>query len=114
MIDTKQEFVAALQSTGYDVYYEAFYQPVNRPCITYKEVDNFENQKGDTLKYSKVSYQIKLYVKSVQEMDTASSAIDEALDEIGYDRYFTLEDVDNNDYLVKVFRYEADVREYLN
>ena len=112
MIDTKQELVSALQTTGYDVYYELFLQKVDRPCITYVEVDNYETLKGDTLKYSNVSYELKFYSKSLADIDAAVSLIDQALDEIGYDRYFS-DELMNGDFIVKIMRYEADVQEYL-
>ena len=113
MIDTKQQLVAALKNTGQEVYYELFLQKVDRPCITYVEVDNYEEDKGDTLKYSSVAYEIKYYSRSVEDVGTISAAIDSELDAIGYDRYASYEDREG-DYIVKVLRYEGLVQEYLN
>ena len=113
MIDTKQQFVAALQNTGKDVYYELFLQKVDRPCITYIEIDNYEEQKGDTIKYSSVAYEIKYYSRSVEDVGNVAAIIDEELDAIGYDRYASYEDIEG-DYIVKVMRYEGLVQEYLN
>ena len=107
MIDVKQQLVATLKAaTGYEVFYEFFTQPVTLPCITYREIDNIDTLTGDTMEYSEIRHEIRIYTTTPSDMAVKSAAIDAALKAIGYRRIYAYEDNDANR-LVKIIRYIA-------
>ena len=107
MIDIKTELVAALNAiTSYPVYYELMYKPGEVPAITYKEIDNVDLYNGDTVSYSTIRYEIKVWDTSMANMISTSAAIDLKLKELGWSRYSSTEaNYESN--LLKVLRYVA-------
>lgn len=78
------------------------------PCISYLERNNYEEYVGDSLGYSKVSYQVKVWGNSINEVQSYASAVDAALKPIGWKRTSTGEIFDINSTMIqKVMVYEA-------
>ena len=68
MIDYDKELVAAL-STILPTHYEMnLYRGLPTPCISYQERSNVQQESGDTLGYSRLSYTIKVWSKSAKEI----------------------------------------------
>lgn len=61
------------------VYSELTEEPVEIPCITYRKSSNRVVVEGDDLRYSLPIYQIKLYVKDLDDADYYLQAIDTKL-----------------------------------
>ena len=60
MIDYGPTLVATL-STILPTYYEmTLTRGTKTPCISYMETNNYTTEKGDTLGYSRLAYQIKV------------------------------------------------------
>lgn len=107
MIDVKTQLVSALKtSSGYEVYYELFTQPATIPCITYREIDNIDTLTGDTIEYSEIRFEVRIYANSPSIIGTKASAIDAALKQLGYRRYYSYEDNDGRR-IIKINRYVA-------
>lgn len=60
-------------------YSELTEEPVEIPCITYRKSSNRVVVEGDDIRYSLPIYQIKLYVKDLDDADYYLSKIDETL-----------------------------------
>jgi hypothetical protein len=107
MIDIKQDLVTLLKTaSSWDAYYELMYKPGTLPAITYIEVDNADLFNGDTIDYSTLRYEIKIWSKSMSEIASKSAQIDTAMKTAGWSRYMAMETNDNNT-IVKVLRYVA-------
>lgn len=60
MIDYSKEIKTAL-STILPTYYELFCDAsVEKPCITYLPLDNYDDATGNTIGYSRLRFTIKL------------------------------------------------------
>lgn len=86
MFDAKKQLANTL-SKILPTYYELFCDSnTSKPCITYRETNNYQYLLGTTLGYSYVRYDIKLWGKAVGELENYALQIDDALREIGYTR----------------------------
>jgi len=107
MIDIKQELVTLLKAaTSMEVYYELLYKQGTVPSVTYIEVDNTDLLNGDTIDYSTIRYEIKVWSRSMSELVTKVAAIDAAMKNAGWSRYLAAE-TNHEMILVKVLRYVA-------
>lgn len=107
MIDIKKELVTLLKTaTSLAVYYESFYKPGTLPAVTYIEVDNTDLYNGDTVSYSTLRYEIKVYASTMEDLVSKSAAIDAALKTAGWSRYMAMETSDEYSF-IKVIRYVA-------
>lgn len=60
-------------------YSELAEEPLELPCITYRLSSDAVVVEGDNLRYSRPIYQIKLYVKDLDDADYYLTLIDETL-----------------------------------
>lgn len=68
-------------------YYELFLDnSISTPCLTYLELSNVPDKEADTLRYSTISYRIKLWHKDGQEVDTYIAQLDKLLYSLGFKR----------------------------
>ena len=68
MINYHQNLVSALK-TVLPVHYEmALTSKTATPCISYMEINNYSSDTGDTLGYSVITYQVKVWANSIGEI----------------------------------------------
>ena len=112
MIDYSKNFrqllVSAVGQTP--VYYEAFNKKNGVPCVSYIELNNNCLYHGDTLDYSHISYRVKVWAKTIAELQTLALAIDDELQDNGFRRLSTNETTDD-DLVVKIMTYQGLGRE---
>jgi hypothetical protein len=61
MIDYRDTLVEQLKTLGLPVHYELFLSSKTElPCISYQEQNNTSFKEGDTLRYSEITYRIKI------------------------------------------------------
>lgn len=89
MVDYHTEFVDALNSILPTHYELILTSGLQVPCISYMEVNNYETNKGDTLGYSRVSFQVKVWGYDLEIIQGYAKQIDEALNAIGWYRTST-------------------------
>ena len=78
------------------------------PCITFLELNNYSTNNGDTLGYSRLSYQVKVWDKDLTELQKYALQIDEVLRPLGWTRVSCRELYDNNSTMIqKIMTYEA-------
>lgn len=108
MIDYHKEMVSALKSI-LPVHYEmALTSKTQTPCISYMETNNYSDASGNTIGYSKVSYQIKVWDNDIELIQKYALEIDEALRSIGFKRTSARELYDNQSTMIqKIMNYEA-------
>lgn len=107
MIDIKKELYDALvEATDLPVYYDFAYTRNSVPAITYREINNSDKIIGDTMVYSDIYVEIKIFTKQLSELVSESIAINKEMREMGYTRYFAEETNDDINY-IKILRYVA-------
>lgn len=60
MIDYNKQLVAALNKVLPTYYELALVSGTKTPCISYSEINNYTDINGDTIGYSKITYQVKV------------------------------------------------------
>ena len=108
MIDYHSEFVAALE-TVLPVYYEMFlHSGIKTPCISYMELNNYTRETGDTLGYSYITFQVKVWGNDLAALQAYALAVDRVLRPLGFKRISSGELADNNSAMIqKIMTYEA-------
>lgn len=108
MIDYHKEIVAALQKILPTHYEMTITSGASLPCISYMELSNVDNSTGDTLGYSTISFQVKVWAHSLQELQTYSKQIDTAMRSLGFARVGSAELFNNQTTIMqKVLTYDA-------
>ena len=109
MIDFHRNLVSALKEIGIPVHYEmTLYSGLKTPCISYMELSNIAADEGDTLGYSRLQYQIKVWGTQIADLQKYALLIDEALRSLGFKRIGCNEMYDNNSAMIqKIMTYEA-------
>lgn len=112
MVDLHKSLVAAL-STILPTHYEmTLHSGLATPCISYMESNNFVERNGDTLGYSVVSYQVKVWADNIATIQKYALLIDEKLRTLGFKRTSSGELYDNNSSMIqKIMLYEALIKE---
>ena len=113
MVDYKTQ-ITSLLNTILPTYYEYFLgDDITLPCITYIESDNAVRVDGDTMRYSYLTFTIKLYAYTVADIATYGPEIDEALKSAGFERLSSNE-MKVNSQIVKIMNYRATALETEN
>lgn len=109
MIDFHKELRSALESVGLPVHYEmALHSGLSVPCISYMEKNNYTSAAGDTLGYSYITYQVKVWANDIAIIQRYALEVDKALRPVGFKRIASGELYDNNSSMIqKVMTYEA-------
>lgn len=113
MIDAKKQIVSTLEGI-LPIYYELYVNAdTPKPCITYRELQNAVQIYGDTLGYSGIQYDIKVWGKIVSDLAGYVLQIDNAMREIGYTRIAYTE-LSSDDEIEIVMTYEGLAKENFN
>lgn len=108
MIDYHKSLTTALNAilpTHYELY---LHKGLTTPCISYQETNNYTEESGDTLEYSRISYTVKVWGNRIEDLQRYSLAIDAALRPLGFKRISSGELHDNNSTMIqKIMTYEA-------
>lgn len=108
MINYPTELVSALKAILPTHYEMALNSKTKTPCISFMETNNYVSASGDTLGYSRISYQIKVWGNDIVELQKYAQAIDKALRPLGFTRISARELYDNNSTMIqKIMTYEA-------
>ena len=108
MIDYNKELVAALE-TVLPTYYEmALHSGLETPCYSYMETNNYVSANGDTLGYSYLTFQVKVWANNIATIQQYALEADKVLRPLGFKRISSGELYDNNSQMIqKILTYEA-------
>lgn len=108
MIDYSIEMRSALNTILPTHYEMALKSGTKIPCISYMETNNYVSASGDTLGYSRISYQIKVWGNQIKELNKYALQIDDVLRPLGFTRTASRELYDMNSTMIqKIMSYEA-------
>ena len=112
MIDYHKTLVDSLKNILPTYYEMTLTSKTKTPCISYMELDNAVSVNGDTLGYSRLQYQVKVWGNNLAELQRYALEIDASLRAIGFTRISSGEMYDNNSSMIqKILTYEALVLE---
>lgn len=108
MTDYKPTLVAALTTLNYPVYYELFLDDAcSKPCITYQETnDEAIAEANNNVRYSKKTYQIKLWGGDLADQAAILPLLDAKMFELGFKR-INYNELWYNDMLCTIMRYQG-------
>ena len=108
MINYSNELVKALNTVLPTHYEMIINSKTPTPCITYMETNNYVAASGDTLGYSRITYQIKVWGNKIADLQKYALEVDEVLRPLGFTRISSRELYDNNSTMIqKIMSYEA-------
>lgn len=108
MIDYHSTLLGALKQILPTHYELVLHSGLATPCISYMELSNVAAEEGDTLGYSRLQYQIKVWGTQISDLQKYALQIDAALRPLGWKRVNSIELHDPNSAMMqKVMTYEA-------
>lgn len=112
MIDYHANLVSALKTVLPTHYEMALTAKTDTPCISYMEISNYDVAVGDTVGYSTLVYQVKVWTNDIKLIQRYAKEVDKALKPLGFKRTSSNELYDNNSTMIqKIMTYEALGRE---
>lgn len=108
MIDYNREIVSALKPILPCHYEMALTSKTQTPCYSYMELNNYVAEAGDTLEYSRITFQIKVWANDIATIQRYALEADKVLKPIGFKRIASGELYDNNSSMIqKILTYEC-------
>lgn len=108
MIDYHYNLVSALKTVLPTHYEMALTAGTKTPCISYMELNNYSSSSGDTIGYSRITYQVKVWSNSIEEIQKYALMVDKVLHPLGFKRISSGELYDNNSAMIqKIMTFEA-------
>lgn len=108
MINYHTAMVEALNTILPTHYEMVLHSGLNTPCISYMELNNQMIDTGDTLGYSRITYQIKVWGNNIADLQRYALEVDAALRPLGFKRISSGELYDTNSTMIqKILTYEA-------
>lgn len=108
MIDLHKKLVSTLNTILPTHYEMVLHSGLETPCISYMELNNYVEANGNTLGYSRVVYQVKVWGSDIALLQQYALEIDNALRALGFKRTASGELYDNNSAMIqKILTYEA-------
>ena len=108
MLDIHSTIVSALETILPTHYELILHSGIKTPCISYMELNNHTEESGDTLGYSRLTYQIKVWGNDIEQLQGYALAIDAKLRPMGFKRVSSGELYDINSTMIqKILTYEA-------
>lgn len=108
MVDYHAQLVGTLNNILPTHYEMVLHSGLETPCISYMEMNNYSTDEGDTLGYSRITYQIKVWGNNIGLLQQYALEIDKALRPLGFKRISSGELYDNNSSMIqKILTYEA-------
>jgi hypothetical protein len=108
MIDFNKNIVSALEAVLPTYYEMALTSKTQTPCISYMELNNSATDTGDTIGYSRINYQVKVWGNDIGVLINYAKQIDNVLRKLGFKRISSNEIYDNNSSMIqKILHYEG-------
>lgn len=108
MIDYHANLVKALEKVLPTHYEMTLTADTETPCISYMELNNSSSTLGETMEYSNISYQVKVWDIDIAEIQKYALMVDAVLRPLGFRRTATVELYDRNSAMIqKAMTYEG-------
>lgn len=108
MIDYHSTLVSVLKTILPTHYEMTLTSQTQTPCISYMELNNYTSEQGDTIGYSVLSYQIKVWGNDLAELQKYALQIDSTLRPLGWTRTASRELYDPQSTMIqKIMTFQA-------
>ena len=108
MVNFHPQLVKALSSILPTHYEMVLTSKTPTPCISYMELTNSATDTGDTVGYSRLTYQVKVWANELETIQHYALEIDKVLKPMGFKRISSAELYDNQSTMMqKILTYEA-------
>ena len=108
MIDFHTDITTSLNKILPTYYELILHSGIPTPCISYMELSNVDDATGDTLGYSRLQYQIKVWGNDIAVLQQYALEIDKAMRALGFKRTGATELHDYQSTMIqKIMTYEA-------
>ena len=108
MINYHAEIVKALNKVLPTHYEMTLTSKTKTPCISYMETNNYVSTFGNTLGYSRITYQVKVWGNDISELQKYALQIDAVLRPLGFTRISAGELYDRESTMIqKILTFEA-------
>lgn len=108
MIDYHASLVNALSKVLPTHYEMTLHSGLDVPCLSYMETNNYTSESGDTLSYSRITYQVKVWATTIADIQKYALQVDLVLRPLGFKRIASGELYDNNSAMIqKILTYEC-------
>lgn len=108
MIDYHKDLVIALKTILPTHYELRLKKGTKTPCISYMELSNIDDATGDTMGYSRIQYQVKVWGNDLGVLQEYAKEIDSTLRPLGWRRVGSAELHDRESTMIqKIMTYEA-------
>ena len=115
MIDYNKDMVSVLNTILPTHHELTLHSGLSTPCISYQELNNYATEQGDTLGYSSVSFQIKVWGNDLALLMKYAKEIDDKVRPLGFIRTSSGELYDRASSMIqKILTYEATALETFN
>jgi hypothetical protein len=112
MINYHKQLINSLSSILPTYYKMILHKGIKTPCISYLELNNAATATGDTLGYSSIQYQVKVWGDKIGDLQTYAQKIDNTLRPLGWKRIGCRELYDKESTMIqKIMTYEANALE---
>ena len=113
MVDYHTQLKRALDSVLPTHYEMTLNSKTVTPCISYMEINNYQEETRDTLGYSRISYQVKVWANDIAVIQKYAVLVDKVLKPLGWKRISSGELYDNQSSMIqKIMTYEARALEH--
>ena len=108
MIDYNKEVVSALKTILPTHHELTLTHGTKTPCLSYIELSNAVEESGDTLEYSRISFQIKVWGTDLAQLNKYALEVDAKMRSLGFTRTSGGELYDRASSMIqKILTYEA-------
>lgn len=108
MINYTKELVSALNKVLPTYYEMQLGSKTKVPCISYMELNNYSSTPGETIGYSRITYQVKVWGHEIAVINDYAIQIDAILRPLGFTRVSSGELYDPNSTMIqKILTFEA-------
>ena len=108
MINYHAELVSALNKILPTHYEMALTSKTKTPCYSYMETNNYSTDSGDTIGYSRLTFQVKVWGNNIATLQEYALKADAALRPLGFKRISSGELYDNASTMIqKIMSYEC-------
>lgn len=108
MVDYHTTLRDALNNVLPTHYEMTLHSGIKTPCISYLELDNSAHVQGNTLGYSRIQYQVKVWGNEIADLQKYALMIDDTLRPLGWKRISSGELYDHQSTMIqKILTYEA-------
>lgn len=112
MINYHEKIVSTLSAILPTHYEMVLHQGLKTPCISYMLLDNPTTHQGDTMEFSRITYQIKVWGNRLSDLQNYSQQIDVAMHGLNFKRIGCKELYDKESTMIqKILTYEANAWE---